>query len=353
MESYRNLLQYIILVLLILIVTYGLVKLYPIYIILLKFLGKLLFPFVLAALISYILHPILVKSEKWNIKRPVAILLIFGLFIFFGTALIYKSLPAMIYELEELSEQLPVIIETYEQMILSLYESTSFLPEEIHRKMDVIIASIEFKLDQKITNILGSVMKLSDIIVLFAIIPVLVFYFLKDYDIIIVWLGKLVPNRFRKKYFGMIKAVDESLGNYIRGQLLISLSITLITYAIYHLFDMKYALLLAIFMGVMNVIPYFGPIIGTIPAALISMTVSTRLVIIIIVANALIQLLESSILSPYIMGKSIKIHPIFLIFILLIGAELGGILGMIIVVPAVTIIRGIIHEFILIDHQKT
>ena len=322
MERYRKLLQYFILLLLILIITYGLVKLYPVYIIVLKFLAKLLFPFVFAALISYILHPLLVKSEKWRIRRPVAILLIFGLFIAFSVGLFYKSLPAMINELEELSEQLPGMIETYEQMILSLYESTSFLPEEVHRKMDLIISNIEIKLDQKITYLLGSVMKFTDIVVLFAIIPVLVFYFLKDYEIIIMWLGKLVPNQFQKKYLGMLKAIDESLGNYIRGQLLISLSVTILTYVVYHLFDLKYALLLAVFMGVMNIIPYFGPIIGSVPAVLISMTISNHMVIIIIIANALIQLMESSILSPYIMGKSVRIHPIFLIFILLLGAEL-------------------------------
>src|SRR5690625_1368855 len=125
-----------------------------------------------------------------------------------------------------------------------------------------------------------------------------------------------------KKYHNrlslLIYAVDKSLGNYIRGQFLLSLCLTLVTFIVYHLINLKYALLLAIFIGLFNIIPYFVPIIGVFPAILIATSISWKHVIIVIVSALVIQILEGSFLSPYIMGKSVHIHPIAIIFALLI-----------------------------------
>src|SRR5699024_6917499 len=77
------------------------------------------------------------------------------------------------------------------------------------------------------------------------------------------WLNSLLPKKWREKYDRILFAIDKSLGNYIRGQLLLSITVALVTYAIYQILGLKFALLLAIFMGLMNVIPYFGPIIGS------------------------------------------------------------------------------------------
>src|SRR5699024_8861124 len=100
----------------------------------------------------------------------------------------------------------------------------------------------------------------------------------------------------------------------------------------------------AMFMGLMNVIPYFGPIIGSIPAFAITATVSCKLAISVVIANALVRLLESSLLSPYIMDNSVDIHTVFLIFRLLRGAGACGVIGMILVVPTATITRGVFRE---------
>src|SRR5699024_10501675 len=106
-----------------------------------------------------------------------------------------------------------------------------------------------------------------------------------------------------------------------------------------------YALLLAILMGIMNIIPYFGPIIGSIPAVLLAFTTSWKLVIAVIISNVFVQMVESSFFSPYIMGKSVQIHPIGIIFIFIVGAELGGIVGMIIAVPLATILKQFIQRY--------
>lgn len=145
----------------------------------------------------------------------------------------------------------------------------------------------------------------------------------------------------------LVIVIDKSLGGYIRGQLLVSAFVSLLTLIVFHLLGVKYALLLAIIMGLTNIIPYFGPIIGAAPAVAITITTSTKLTIFVIVAVFVIQLIESNFISPYIVGKTMNIHPIAIIFALLLGGKVYGIVGMIIAVPALTILKEVINHLVI------
>lgn len=321
-----------------------LVKGFPVYAAVLFFIGKIIFPFLVAAFIAYLLSPLVSFLERYKLKKTIAIILIYIVAAIFLSIIIYQSVPVMIRELEELSKQLPQLENQYEHMLHQMYQATAFLPETIQTKVDHVLSHLAEEGDQKVTKALDGLVHGTDMIVILAAIPVLVFYYLKDYSTIKQWLQSIVRPRHHERMERILLAIDESLGGYVRGQVLLSSVITAAAYVVYYMLDLKYALLLAIVMGAMNVIPYFGPIIGTIPAALIALTMSFRLFLFVILFNLLIQLLESSLLSPYIMGKHVHIHPIVLIFTLLAGAELGGIIGMIIAVPTVTILRGVYKQ---------
>lgn len=330
---------------------YLLIKLFPIYKILLLFLGRLFLPFIIAAFISYLLYPILLKLHQYKISKGLAVLIIYFLFFALVSFTFYKSFPVFVYQLQDLSEQLPQLILIYEDIIYALYESTSFLPEIVHDKMDDLIMNIETSIEKQIGNILERLANIVDFLIIITIVPVLVFYFLKDFSKMKIWFRKIVPKKYHVKMEKLLIAVDESLGGYVRGQLLITSVIIFITFIVYHTVQLKYALLLAVIMGLMNVIPYFGPVIGTIPVVAIAMTTSWKLVIIILITNICVQILEGSFLSPYIMGKSVQIHPILIIFILLVGAEVGGIIGMIVAVPTITVLRAIFIQIFLNKQQ--
>ena len=107
---------------------------------------------------------------------------------------------------------------------------------------------------------------------------------------------------------------------------------------------MKYPLLLGALIGITNIIPYFGPIFGAIPAALIAASISVKMIIIVVVIVLVLQFLEGNILSPLIIGKSLHMHPIFIMFALLVGGEVGGVIGLIIAVPILAVIKvSVIH----------
>lgn len=252
----------------------------------------------------------------------------------------------IVTQVRELNEQLPQFINMYEKLIYQMYEYTSFLPETVHDKFDHLIARVENGLDRLLARLVNGFTKVFDFIIFITVIPVLVFYFLKDYDKIKAYFKRFIPKKYRSQSSKMVHAIDETLGDYIRGQLLVCLFVSLTSLIIFKLLGMDFALLLAILMGITNLIPYFGPIIGAAPAVAIALTVSGKLVIFVIVAVFIIQLIESNLLSPYIVGKSINIHPIAIIFALLLGGQLFGIVGMIIAVPTMTIAKVIIRHVI-------
>lgn len=324
-----------------------LVKLFPYYKAFFSFLWNLAVPFLVACLISYLLYPIVQKIHAYNIPRSIAILFIYLLF-FGGTGyLIYRVYPAVVHQLRDLDEYLPQLIEMYQGIIYQVYETTSFLPETVHDKIDETIQTIEISIDTLIGNVIGGVSKIIDMVVMITIIPVLVFYFLKDYEKIKTYVKGYIPSKYRETTSNLVHAVDEGLGNYIRGQLLVCLFVAITSYIVFQLLGLKYALLLAIIMGLTNIIPYFGPIIGAIPAVLIALTISGKMVLFVLIGVFVIQLIESNLLSPYIVGRSTRIHPVAIIFALLLGSKLGGVLGLILAVPVLTICNVVVKHILI------
>lgn len=323
-----------------------LVKLFPIYGTVFSFIWKLLSPFIIASFIAYLLYPITKKLNSYNIQNPYAILLIY--FVFFGSTayLIYRLYPAILIQLKDLNEHIPELITMYERIVANIYESTSFLPEAVHDQIDQLIITLERSLENVVAKLLSGFTKIIDLIFIVTIIPVLVFYFLKDHDQIKHFIKLMIPKKNHSQVSKLFHSIDERLGHYIRGQLLVSLFVAFTSLIIFHLLDIKYALLLSIIMGITNIIPYFGPIIGAVPVIAITITVSTKLVLIVILAIVIVQIIESNFLSPYIVGKSINIHPVTIIFALLLGGQLGGVIGMLLAVPTLTILKEVITHLI-------
>lgn len=311
-----------------------------------SFLWKLFIPFLIAALIAYLLHPLVEKLHEWNIHRGLAILLIY--LIFFGGVgyLFYKGYPAIVHQVRDLNENLPEFIRMYESWIYQVYSYTSFLPETVHDKIDQLIATLETSLDNLLGRLALGFTRIFDMILIITVIPVLVFYFIKDYVKIESFFMWFIPNKYKDEAAELLREVDKGLGGYIRGQLIVSLFVSIACLIIFKLLDVNYALLLAIVMGVTNIIPYFGPIIGAIPVVMISYTIGGNTVIFVIIAIFVIQVIEGNLLSPYIMGKTVKIHPVAIIFVLLLGGQLFGVWGMILAVPTLTILKVIAIQFV-------
>lgn len=307
---------------------------------------KIVLPFLLAIINSYLLYPLLkVLTNTFNMHKTSAIVVIFIIFFSLLTISLYRGIPAAFTQLQELSEQLPQLLTLYEQAIYSIYDSTFFWPAPVQEQLNTLIINVELLVEQFIGRLMTRFINSFDHIVSYLMIPVLVFYFLKDDEKIKSYVGRLWPKKHQQIIGQLFVAIHEAFGTYIRGQMLLSLFIFSITFLLFQLINLKYALVLSLFMGVMNIIPYFGPIIGTVPAVVIALASSWQLVVYVLIIALFVQIIESALLSPYIMGKTAKLHPIAIIFILLVSSELGGIIAMIIAIPFVMIARAVLLNF--------
>lgn len=339
-------------ILLLIATLYALYKVFPVITLIFQMAFSIFVPFIIALFISYLLNPLIKLLERWNIHRVLAIAIIYVLFFSTLLFLFYVNFPRLIEQLEEMNEHIPQLLSMYEQFIIQIYTSTSFLPEIAHDKLTDLIVQFETKLTRQIEQTLAKLVNMDQFIITVSLIPVIVFYMLKDVRTLRKKFAYYVPKRYVRKVRTFTSLLDESLGGYIRGQLTVATIVALITYVIYFTIDLPYALVFALFMGLMNIIPYFGPIIGMIPALFVAATYSWKLTSIVIVATLFVQTVEGSFLSPYIMGKSVRLHPLWIIFALLAGGKIGGFLGLLLAVPVMTMIRAL-YEYIYVQKQRS
>jgi predicted PurR-regulated permease PerM len=298
-----------------------------------------LIPFITAAFITYLLHPLVEYIHEKGLPRWAAILLIY--FLFFGGIGygLYKGIPLFIQQLRQLSESLPALIETYRNLAKGIHNQTSTWPMEIHTRIETMLTQMERTAADTVTMVMNGAKWLVNSAILFLLIPFIVFYMLKDIEQLKKAAWYMTPKRWREPGMAFLKDVDESLGNYIRGQLFVGAMIGTVAALALWLAGMDYPLLLGCIIGITNIIPYFGPIIGSIPAVVLAATVSLKMVLIVAAIIFLLQFLEGNILSPLIVGKSLHMHPLVIMFALLFGGEIAGVLGLIIAVPLLAVLK--------------
>ncbi|WP_066293080.1 AI-2E family transporter [Bacillus sp. FJAT-29937] len=325
--------------LLLFIVLFVFLKLRELWLPILKVTFAVLLPFIIAAFISYLLHPIVEKLHNSGLHKGIAV---FGIYILFfggiGLAL-YKGIPAFIHQLEDLSENAPQFANQYRGWIDIIQEKTSSWPEGIQTRIDEGILAMESSLDKmlsKSANILINILNYSIII---ALIPFISFYMIKDYELMKRTVWYLTPRKWRQEGILFLRDIDKSLGGYIRGQIIVCVAIGVISALLFWFVGMKYPLLLGLIIGLTNVIPYFGAFVGAIPAVIIAFAISIKMVIISVIIVFVLQFLEGNILSPMIVGKSLDMHPLVIMFALLAGGEAGGVIGLIIAVPVLAVIK--------------
>ncbi|HHW36745.1 MAG TPA: AI-2E family transporter [Bacillales bacterium] len=302
----------------------------------------ILMPVLISGFITYLLLPIVEGLHNRGIPRTVAILGIYILFfggIGFG---LYKLFPQIIKQLKDLSENLPYLMNTYRTWIEEIDFQTKNFPVEIHTRIEQGISGVETAVNQFISSIMIFLKGLLNSLVLIGLIPLIVFYLLKDISLVKKAVWYMTPRKWRKAGIELLKDIDESLGNYIRGQLFVCIIIGLVASAALWIAGMSYPLLLGGIIGVTNIIPYFGPIIGAVPTVIVASTISIKMVIIVAIIIGILQFLEGNILSPLIVGKSLRMHPVVIILALLAGEELGGIIGLILAVPVLAILRVVV-----------
>lgn len=302
-------------------------------------------PFLIGLVIAYLLHPFIEYIHKKGIKRAYAILLIY--FLFFGGAALglYLLFPIFKQQWNDILLSFPKVLALYDSFLSKIEHKTSRMPIFLHNRVDSMINGAE-QLGLSLVNRTGDWMKhFINNFISIVIIPFIVFYFLKDYKILAGIFMKCIPTKWRDETRGLAIELDNTFGKYIRGQILVCFLLFIMATIFLWIGRMKYALVLGLIIGITDIIPYFGPIIGALPALFLAASEGTSLLIRVGIILIVLQLIEGNVLSPLIIGKSIHTHPVIIMFTLLVAGEVAGFTGLLLAVPALVVVISVIRYF--------
>lgn len=340
--KFKKLVRYGVLAILGLICLFLIVRIFPGYRYFLIGVFKISLPFFLAIVLTYVLNPIVDKLVCRWIPRWLAIIIIYLVITVSVCLLIYLSYPIFREQMIHFVDQIPILLTNYRDWFDQIDQVVHVLPDPIHQEIDQFLKTLSISSATWLENKVISLGALSEYFISLAVVPVLLFYFLLDQTKMKMKFLNWIPKRYRKRSKQLIYHLNKDLAHYIRAQLLISFFVGLTTYIVYLIFKIEFAFLLALFMMVMNIIPFFGPFLGASPAVLLAFLQSANLALYLIIAVVLVQFIENNLLSPFILGYNLRTHPVLVILVLLIGSELAGIFGMIVAVPVLVVIRSVI-----------
>ncbi|SET67793.1 AI-2E family transporter [Paenibacillus sp. NFR01] len=309
-----------------------------------SFLKAILAPFLAAMILSYVLNPVVTMLSRRKMPRGVAVLLIYTVFLMALAVVAVNLIPMFMEQLAELNEHLPEM--TLHAQGLMKGMNSRLIPPGVSLGMNNWFYQLENRLAQGISHFLDHIGSTIGMLFDAFIVPFLVFYILKDFAVFERIIVSCLPRSRRKSILKMLRDIDDALGNYIRGQFLVCLIIGGLAYIGYILIGMPYALLFASVVAVFNIVPYMGPFLGAAPAIVMASTVSLRLVLLVAVVNTACQTLEGNVISPQVVGKRLHLHPLLIIFALLVGGEVAGILGLILAVPCFAAGKVVIQHLI-------
>ncbi|WP_251860413.1 AI-2E family transporter [Clostridium sp. Marseille-Q2269] len=297
--------------------------------------------FFISFVIYYILKPIHVFLKNKGINEKFsALILVLSLVIIIGIFII-SIIPNLIKEAHNITGS----IENVKKYIDYIYSRINLLNN------NKILGGILTKINKKVENytiimgdnILNKFVGFGENILDYAVIPIIVYYFLASGKDIIQKFFMIFPIKIRNIVKNIFEDIDKILARYIISQMILCLIITVLTFSILIVLGIRLPILLSLVNGFFNIIPYFGPIIGSLPAILIAFTKSPKIAIWAFILLYAIQQIEGDILSPKITGDSVDMHPLTVILLLLIGGKIYGLVGMVLAIPIGVIIK-IIYE---------
>ncbi|HEX6982653.1 MAG TPA: AI-2E family transporter [Balneolaceae bacterium] len=315
---------------------------------LLYYYGTLVGYAVIAMVLSYILDPLVNRMQATGLNRTFAIVTTLSALILILVWISTNVIPIVAAQMVELAKQLNVenIQNIAGQIEQRLIENFTFLsPGFLSDSLTQIVSKLfgVGELSSALSNIIGI---FTNIFWAALVIPFATFFFLKDGSKIRRDILQLVPNKYFETTLSLIDKIENRLGIYFRSVLLQSLIVALTSWIGLSIVGLNNALSVGIAVGLANTIPYLGPLIGYILSAIVSIieTGNFSLVLPCVITILLVQALDNFVLQPLIFSRSANIHPVAVIFIILIGAETAGILGMLIAIPIATVVKITINQ---------
>lgn len=297
-------------------------------------------------LIALVLDPVVSIFEKQKMTRLTAVFIVLAgvsVLLYTGFTLLIPALVeqsgALVTTLKGISVQQEI-----SRLEATIHQIFPFLERDFiaNRLENIISGSIESILNQ----FAGIVTNLFSVLAVLVILPFTTFFFLKDKDLIVKNILDVMPNKYFEMSFYISRKVSSQLSRYVRGWLLDALFVGFACGLGFYFLGINNYVTLGIIAGLGHLVPYFGPIIGGIPALFISLLQFGDLSHApqILVVLAIIYVVDNGFVQPYVFSKSVNMHPVAIIALIVAGGLTGGVFGMLLAVPTATVVRTFITE---------
>ncbi len=298
---------------------------------------------------AWLVEPMIRAFEKKKLSRKLSTFIVYALFVLVLILLLVLVVPEFISQLRELINQIPAFLTDIKDFITGLLSKLKDSEIDVNTIQNNIFAQLEsvaanFTNDSLtgIINTVTSILSSSATVLLGLIIGL---YFSLDFDKILTRIKSVIPKKHKEDGERLIHELNGMARSYVNGTLFTSLVVTLFTFVGLIISGISSPLLFAIFCGITNIIPYFGPYIGGIPTIIVAFSISPMCGVITLITIVLVQLVEGNIINPIIIGKATDIHPITIVIGLLIFQHYFGIIGMIIATPVIGAIKILFNFF--------
>lgn len=315
-------------------------------------------PIIVAFVAFYLFNPLVNFMERMNISRLWGIIILLCIIIAGITFIVTLLIPIVQHQIESFSKNLPNYIDEFSDKIKQLSQN-SFIADYYTQAQNWLQQNFS-DIPKKISNSVGSfgdkfqsfVSTITHVVVIIITFPFVLFFLLKDGEKFRNYFISLMPPKFRRDTHDLIDKMNLQVGSYIQGQMIVAFCIGVLLFIGYSIIGLDYALTLASIAAVTSVVPYLGPMIAISPAIVLAAIDSPFMLLKLAIVWAAVQFLEGHLISPNIMGKTMKIHPLTIIFVLLCAGNLVGILGVILGIPAYAIIKVVVtHIFTLFKRR--
>ncbi len=312
------------------------------------YLGEMLAPMLTAVVIAYLLDGMVNSLQRLKIPRLLAVILVFLFFLASLFFIIIGLLPLISRQIGQLIQQLPIMVSAIQTQLVQLPQKyPDFISTDQIRTLLGYVTSEFTGMAQKLLSLsLASVKHFIMIIIYLILVPLLVFFFLKDKGLIIGWITGFLPEH-RGLATKVWREVNVQISNYVRGKVWEIIIVWAVTYATFSYIEMEYSMLLGLFTGLSVLIPYIGATVMLFPVILIAFFqwgIGPDFAYAVI-AYAIIQALDGNLLAPILLSGVVNLHPVAVIAAVLVFGGLWGMWGLFFAIPLATLFHAVLKAW--------
>ena len=308
----------------------------------------MLAPLLAALIIAYLLEGAVSKLEQRDITRFVSVNIVYFIFLIFMGYILFGLMPLLSKQVSQFFQEVPEMVRNVQSLLLRLPEQyPDMISEEYVWELNSNIRDNLSDLGQNVLSVsLASVPAVVSILVYLILVPLMIFFFLKDKKIVIEWTANFLP-KDRQLVNEIWVEMDAQIGNYIRGKFNEILIVGSVSYIAFVILGLNYAFLLAMIVGLSVLIPYIGAAIVTLPIALVGYfqwgLTSDYNFTWLMISYFVIQFLDGNVLVPILFSEAVNLHPLAIIVAILVFGGIWGFWGVFFAIPLATLVKALIN----------